>query len=791
MKAGNNWFLSFISYTYTRPVVKFISVIFSVVGLNLLYMRNFSFLEITVLATVFVIGLVILFRSYKKFNSLTPLKEPKIFFPFISVERDGSGKLVRTIEHGSKPAQGHSLYSRRTYELDQLTRQIRNEDKKYILVCGPSGSGKSFLLNGLLPIHQVNDQFHLLSFNEYDHIDEKLAMKLETISKIAETSPEAWDVIQKARRVSSYDLDDSLGECSEPLGSAIGKLVGDQPILVVFDQAERLLSNFAANLPGKLNSPQTVGEAKIIDFNRAVFSEFAKRMREASNVRIIFVVRDDELFAAMDALAVAEGGNFHNTPGPYIEFMFVHNINEGDQDARRFLDGRFAELKHNIAILEDKGITKEHFKKLVRFGSQRSSNSFMINLTGYMIEAFFEEDERFQTALANDRIDNEAILELFLARVLDGYSLRRNDLEARRSAAAVLYALAAYNLSTGAPLTETQLADLSHFPKPDVGAVLAYLTELGLVTYDGEILTEQTNYRMRHDVISNFVLKSADLPVDADLKDAIQSLTKEGALGRIEPINPEKFFGIFDPAWLGSGRVGFMFANIVLAVLFGVGFLRLFFADETANFMEEIYSMVGITAMELPRFNSELIYGMPYVLTLLAYASFVHRITYGYIDQTLRGGFLRLVMHANLPLGGTLGVFCMYYPQTIAVPIGFCGFVVGLLLILSSKQEQVIGRARDNIRRWGTKILVNAFVSNLLITPQLIVLFVFRNEIIGRSVEIYSVSITQETVLFWAVSGYAIALVWGLFSIWSEQAEQYSWASRFAIIDKNKLTKSI
>src|SRR5208282_1115573 len=104
----------------------------------------------------------------------------------------------------------------------------------------------------------------------------------------------------------------------------------------------------------------------------------------------------------------------------------------------------------------------------------------------------------------------------------------------------VLYTVSSCNLKTGQPITSDQLSSISHFPHERVENCCDYLSEIGIVT------RRNTSYRIIHDVLADYILRSDLIRTKADLKESVDFLIANFNKAKENFIKPTPAYSLID-----------------------------------------------------------------------------------------------------------------------------------------------------------------------------------------------------------------------------------------------------
>ena len=294
------------------------------------------------------------------------------------------------------------------------------------------------------------------------------------------------------------------------------------------------------------------------------------------------------------------------------------------------------------------------------------------------------------------------------------------------------------------------------------------------------VLHHTGEYRLVHDIISNHVQRTDVVDIPPGLKDSIQFLAQSEEFSSHDPIRPRPFYSVLDPR-------GITFPRLFLYFLIFWGAFRVLYPKQLYAIMGPVNDLwMLILPGSVATFDFQGVYAVPYVVTLLLWALFIHRVTYGYLAYTLRGRMARFLMHMILPFGGGVGALAVFAPSLLALPIGICGGLMGILLIWQSNQDHILGAAQFDIRRWGLRTCLNVLFSQLILLPTLYAFFSNYERLVGREKLLWGLGV--HDIQFLILILVSIILVWSMIHIRPHQAEQDVWSMRFAMIDRSRIT---
>jgi hypothetical protein len=164
-------------------------------------------------------------------------------------------------------------------------------------------------------------------------------------------------------------------------------------------------------------------------------------------------------------------------------------------------------------------------------------------------------------------------------------------------------------------------------------------------------------------------------------------------------------------------RQEIIWSRAFLFFLAFIGLWRIAFPKSLYDALEGYHSVVRTLDPSLIQtFNFNGLYAVPYVVTLLVYAIFVHYVTYGYLTHVVEGRFWRLFMHLILPVGGGFGAINVFVPVMLVTPIFICGIMVVIMFVVVAGQSKVVGDARNESLSYAGRTALNISFAWLILT---------------------------------------------------------------------------
>lgn len=726
-------------------------ILFSISGLSLLEIFQGNTINFAILLFFAIASIIYLMQKRAQFANLKTLPiRTGVFNPFSS-----------TIDNHNEP----SYYGRPEAE-DLLTYIGKNEGKCVVLV-GDSGVGKSVLLDPLLRDMCLAKNIGFLKIDEYLHPVVEICDFISKIEQLPNHTNDIWMSLRTS-------IDNGYPPSEEVITVCLDTLSELPPTIFVFDQSERLL----------LSVPdETAKDADRVQIY--LLGRILKAFIQCRNITPIFAIRGDTFFKSMQGMInLIPSISSTDDVNSKFQYWYLYGISSDQRsnskqdhsspDVIGFLSD-VTQARSKLSKESSKQLNTENFLKSIAFFDKTRANTFISKIAGFMVENFYDHDQRVQKAALSSEDQQENYLNIFLQYIIQGF-IRKHGYTRKSVIEVTLYTLARYNNNRGKPADKKTLSAISHFPQEYVSEAVDYLERYSIIK-----LGRHNEYRVIHDIISREVLRSDVLKLDNGLKSSIDYLCEHDVSDDQLVIQPQ-------PAYQLVGldlfkRQEIIWSRAFLFLLAFIGIWRIAFPESLYEALEGYHSLVRrLDPSLIQTFDFNGLYALPYVVTLLVYAVFVHYITYGYLTHVVEGRFWRVFMHSILPLGGGFGAINVFVPVMLVTPIFICGIMVVIMFLVVSGQRNVVGDARKESLSYAGRTALNISFAWVILTA-ILAQVVLNYECVFWFAETWPIG--RGMIILIVLLATASVLLWGVLHIRSEQASQEAWSRRFALITQS------
>lgn len=654
-------------------------------------------------------------------------KEQTIFRPF-AVDVDGGRE---------------NEFFERNEEYNKFSKYLRRTINSHTILTGPSGAGKTYFMYKI--VQNCND-YKFCFVNKYDNLianivysfswpDAGLVQRDDFLEEISEYNSRhrgttvASVLLKPSRYIREFENDVWYEKFTNYINMAF---LDDVVHLIVFDQMER----FLASLSNEKSTDETSGLG-LSGIDIVILFAILRLFRSKNNVHTVFIIRSDALNKAIDFLSCTADVFLNNSHCPklseasaekecmdnkdcddrllayyYFNGVNIHNAPGAVQQIR----SRFEIARGGTAIDWDA------FVKFTNISSPNKSNTFMIQMTGYMIEHFGREDGRVSRIISENK-DLYKIMPVFFEHLISGFYKNHPKLMKVDIFKAILLTISIENKRAGEAITRKRAAGLCHLPISYIDAVFEYLLSTHVVIPDvveEEKGKKEPGIRFVHDKLFDHIIQAEEFTLRPNLLKAIERLSE-----RKIPTNRLLTVDGFGSLW------DFNFISVILYVFFVWGAVIIvsaytpFLENSAIPVMREIsrwlldtigypLSMLGIDTSQSKTSIVQRYYPFIY-LSHVFWISYMYYLYKGYFKYAMRASRAVHVAAMSLPvIGVTLGIEMSFSPQLYVFPITIVGLVMGFILMVFSfgfKKNILFGRLNW---LWGKRTALNMFFVSLL-----------------------------------------------------------------------------
>lgn len=690
-----------------------------------------------VLAAIFIVWALIAKRRVNV-RSLPSIDDSQFFFPFISHQE-------------SEKRSNEAMLLSRDREAKELLDFIERNHSKYVFLTGTSGVGKSILLadyfdysskgkviGTILEYEGLLDQFHRL-----------------TRKMVDQSSLERSNELHQQFRSVSAGASLTEGQIDQLMRVYVESLNFGEPVLLVLEQSERAL-----RLAGAF------GSSEAIEFRTTL--ALLKHLRTHAEVRLLFSIRSDFTIEAIEALIDPEV-----KPAPvfgkisdFVAVFVLSGIDTSKSSSNgSVLEGRF----ESVAPPEKRAKIWE----TLELADGTRSNTFVVQLAGYMLEHFGKTDPRVMHALEDQPRLAARLIDLFLEKLSREYFVAtdqpaKSAHDARSALLAILFTLADENQGAGRALTASQISRLSHFPTDLVNEALEFVVSKGVIhqTANG------TAYRIAHDLLADNILRSDIIELRSDYKNALRvyaSRAETTSKAAESEAQGNIFLDLFN-----DSRVTLPQFTILLCMLLCL--IRLLWPEQSFALMEPVnlvWSQLVPNSVET--FEFSFWHYLPILVVHFLWVSFMYKLDRGYFARVCGEGvsLTRIFSAFGAPLGAVLGVLVMFTPSLFIIPIIAGGVFLALAYLSHTVNDGLLEAARANAIDLSWKSGLNMIVA-IAVT---VATYAFLTD------DVFGTSSLADLVTIWV-------LCLGFWYYWiamqARQGSQEGWSTLLLLFDRSR-----
>ena len=725
---------SVISVLQGSPIFQFLSIISILIGIasSLNSLKISPLIYLLSIAVIIIAALHTCLIFYRR-NSAEQL--PKVSGEFTPFPREKNWEPWR-----------------RENVTNRLVDIVNQNFKRHVLIISPSGTGKSIMLNRLVPSELQS--YTPIFINDYENIIERV---LSEIGYVTENDEAKKGIGKLLTKMSVGDV--KVESFEEDMIQFVNLALKDTKILFCFDQVERYFIN---------SEQKTIKDYNEYSDRRAMVKTLLKLFNSHKTVRSVFAIRSEYVFGSLISLfdTKLNGTDLDD----YVEFFFLWGVNsEDDEDEYlriyKYFQDRFGGTTVAQKIFHISGLE-----------SSFHANTFLLNLSGYVFDALSER-EKYKSQLLSPTLTDEGLIDIYFDAAFEGYVAKAVDFE-RAQFDTILYSLASENKLSGKACSLKRLAGIAHYPIDAVNDTLKYLLNIGVVQ-----LTKENNYdvyRITHDKISDRLLKSDKLDLRSRAIDGIRYLTENRV--------PTKNLTIpkpFPKALETNGKEFFSLSYLIVVCFVAFGFLRLFAPDTVWSLLSPIYLAVEkLSSFSSPTYYKSALFYVPHFITHVAWVSYIDRMNRSYIQNVGNSG-AKFFGSLLSTVGVLFGILVAFTPQLFAIPLVVVGIMYGLILYSISHQKSIGGEMKSITKNWGLRTVGNiliVFLFGMMSAP-----FFEENQNSGL-LKLFGLEM-NNTFYFVAVILTASLLLWFWHHISGEQNKKKIWSANLALYDKGRYSE--
>ena len=511
-----------------------------------------------------------------------------------------------------------------------------------------------------------------------------------------------------------------------------------------------------------------------------LFRKIINGLRIRPQFRTMFSVRSDCLLQSIISTYPCETEPNHKSPdfSDYWSLKICHGVN-----AYSSVEA-YAAVRASLSKLKLSASDLENFERATGLKSEQFSNTFLVQLSGYLIEHYWEVDNLRLRRLLSEDTEKIAPVRLLFDYIENDFINEGHSTSRFELLKAVLFTVAIENRSTGTTAPLERIAALSHLSQDEIRPQLDYLCSWGVVLEERQV-SGRLSFRVGHDLIGDYVIDHERLSAGSRFKDAIQSLSYLRARNS-SMIRVKSFPSLFGD--IGSNT---NFGQLLILLYIFLGVVKITFpgfCDVLAATAAEISNSTPSTSCKetLPSFPAIFIMDCVWL-------NYIYILTRGYLSVTLRTNITR---HLSAVLPGLGALLAIVFSQTLQfalIPIFVVGLLLGVVLALGSKTGDFSGNVAEENFRWGYRTMFNMlFAACLMIFAPVFInpgqeTVRFFSEAISMSNRIFGITLSSSPVTLssttWMFFGGAL-MTYFCWHISAEQQGRLSIAARLALHDR-------
>jgi hypothetical protein len=687
---------------------------------------------------------------------------------------------------------GYETIWSRAADLARFQKQMELNIHSHTILTGPSGSGKStFLKHVVKPVLGKQLVFNSSYFDFVKTFIDSIPTPASAIhirmaleKHIAEflKQPIKLSIDEVLQDTSLFPIPTDLIAIGDQTEQFIRTaLKGAPTTYFVFDQIERFLSD--------LKHMQSRSDRAARTLSIYIVIRVFKTLRQLENTRTIFAIRSDFLFASIDFLTYSLE-SLDDADGVFRYFYF-NGINVStSRDAIDEIRLQYEKINSPVEWTA--------FAKFTSLNSKSVSNTFLTQLSGYMLENFGTSDARVARTISEAGTP-EDFLEIFFDHLIAGFHQANRGVVNHNIFKAAVLTIAVENRTSGDAIARERISRLSHIPQSYVDPVVKYLLSRNVLKRE---LDKGKEYvRFSHDLLFDHVVESPEFQGRDDLHKAMERLA-EHRIPTSDLIEVPTYGRFFEELRRFQIPAVSMLAYWLFAATLSISstWQILPFGDDwkkwqpwsqtVCDFLYRIYNRVLDV---LPAYIKSYFvvtdcasigeYSIAIAIMHVAWLWYIYRLDRGYFQYVFVDRPILKGMAAGLiPLGAAFGMLVGFSPNLSVIPLTVVGLGMSLLLEIAARQIGTSSPFGKMNRSWALRTAINmVFTAMLLVALQSFMVSQFPDYIRAREAMQSDFFIGNPAVIiFWLA---AFFLCWFLAHISPEQQSAISMATRLTQFD--------
>jgi hypothetical protein len=689
----------------------------------------------------------------------------------------------------------------RSADLDRFHQHMAKNIHSHTILTGPSGSGKSTFLKRV--VKPALGEEHFIFNSSYFDLTNTFIDSIPTPDELA---PKRMDldaeIIEFLARTIKLSINQVLQDTAlfpvpaffriPPALVEIGDhaetfireaLEGKPTTYFVFDQIERFLSD--------LKHLQARPDEAIRAVSIYIVIRVFKTLRQLDNTRTIFAIRSDFLFASIDFLSYSLDSP--DDADAVFRYFFFNGINIST--SRKAIN----EIRLQYQLVNSP-VTWPAFESFTALNSKSVSNTFLTQLSGYMLENFGKSDARVAEIVSSGGTPGD-YLQIFFEHLIAGFHQAHRGVVNHNIFKAVVLTIAVENGTSGDAITADRISRLSHIPQRFVDPVVAYLLSRHVLKKEGN--SGKDLFRFSHDLLFDHVVDSPEFQGRDDLHKGMERLA-EHKIPDSKLIEVPTYGSFFEelqqlqvPAlsllayWLFAGTLSVSSTWPLLPL---GDELRKWdpLAQATCGWLFGIYNrVIDLLPVIIRHFfvvtdcKSIGSYSIAIAIMHIAWLWYIYKLERGYFRYVFFDRPIFKAMAAGLiPLAAAFGMLVGFSPNLCVIPLTVVGLGMSILLGIVAYQVGVNSPFGKLNRQWALRTAMNMIFTALLLVNlhsfMVSNLPAYSEARDSMKSDIFLGFGDPAVIVFWMTSFF---LCWFLMHISPEQQSAISMAARLTQFD--------
>jgi hypothetical protein len=681
----------------------------------------------------------------------------------------------------------------RSADLVRFMAQMERNIHTHTILTGPSGSGKStFLRRVVKPV--LGEQL-IFNSSYFDFIstfidiiptpNDLIPKRMELEQNISEflKRPIELSINRVLQDTSLFVVPDALVKIGDQAASFIRQALAGKPTTYfVFDQIERFLSD--------LHHLQSKPDQAARTLSIYIVIQVLKTLRQLENTRTVFAIRADALFASIDFLTYSL--DKLEDADAVFRYFYFNGINASTSPEA------IEQIRVQYRTINSP-VDWPAFERFTSLNSKSVSNTFLTQLSGYMLENFGASDKRVAEIVSSGECGPGDFLQIFFEHLIAGFHHSQKEFINHNIFKAVVLTIAVENRTSGDAITPQRISRLSHIPQAYVEPVVRYLLSRNVLKQEDYKATHYV--RFSHDLLFDYVVEAPEFMGHDDLHKGMERLA-ERRIPTSDLIEVLTYGNFLDdlrqlklPAlsmlayWLFAGLLSV--SSTLQIMPLPEDWKKWIPLSQTACTM--LFNVYNSVLNILPAYIRSFFlitdcsqigyYSAAIAIMHVAWLWYIYKLDRGYFQHVFFDKpVLRRMAAALIPLGAAFGILVGFSPNLSVIPLTVVGLGMSVLLEIAARQIGPTSPFASMNRSWAIRTAMNmALTALLLVNLHSFMVSTLPAYVDARKIMQSDLFIANPTVVtFWLTS---VFLCWFLAHISPEQQSAISMAARLTQFD--------